>query len=343
MIEKFGSVLLLCFLFVFVAWKQVSADEVWLSNGDRISGKLISLKDGTLSFKTSYAGELSINWEEVTNLKTDEPIEVVLGEESKIEGIVAPEEDGKITIKTEPAAIPITIKLSSFKTISLEEKPSVRITARANVGIIQESGNSETDNIRIDADFIARTEKSRYGIGGEFNREKSEEITTVRNWKTYGNYDYYFWPKWFWYALGIFEHDEFQDLDLRSTLGTGIGHQVFESDPLNLSFLAGPAYVDENFISAPNDSYSAAQLVVRYDQYFFDKFFQLFHDSNSHVSLEDSNNWVINTRQGVRFPIYKGITGTLQYNYDYDNEPSPDAKADYDSKFSFLLGYEFKN
>ncbi|MEA3230479.1 MAG: DUF481 domain-containing protein, partial [Thermodesulfobacteriota bacterium] len=116
------------------------------------------------------------------------------------------------------------------------------------MGIIQESGNSDTDNTRIDADFVARTEKSRFGIGGEFNREKSDEITTVNNWKAYCNYDYFISQKWFWYALSLFEHDDFKDLDLRSTLGTGIGYQVFESDLLNLSFSAGPAYIDENFI-----------------------------------------------------------------------------------------------
>jgi len=45
----------------------------------------------------------------------------------------------------------------------------------------------------------------------------------------------------------------------------------------------------------------------------------------------------------VRFPLYKGLTGTLQYNYDYDHNPSPEAKEKYDSKFMFLLGYEFRN
>jgi len=334
---------LVTILLVFLLWGQAAADEVWLINGDHISGKVVSLKDGTLSFKTSYAGKLSIKWEKVTNLKTDGPIEVVLGDETTTQGPVAPGEDGKIMIKAEQVANPITIDLSSVKNINLQKKPSVRITARANVGIIQESGNSDTDNTRIDASFVARTQKSRFEIGGEFNREKSNNFTTVNNWTAYGNYDYFISQKWFWYALSLFEHDDFKDLDLRSTLGTGLGYQVFESDLLNLSFSAGPAYIDENFISAPDDNFSAAQWVVKYDQYFFDKFLQIFHRSNGYMGFDDSDNWLINTRQGVRFPIYKGITGTIQYSYDYDNEPSPDAITDYDSSLSLLLGYEFKN
>ena len=78
-------------------------------------------------------------------------------------------------------------------------------------------------------------------------------------------------------------------------------------------------------------------------KYFFNKLFQLFHHNDGYLSIEDSKDWIVNTRQGIRFPLYKGITATLQYSYDYDNAPSPDAKADYDSKLSFLLGYKFKN
>jgi hypothetical protein len=39
------------------------------------------------------------------------------------------------------------------------------------------------------------------------------------------------------------DHDEFADLDLRTTFGAGAGHQFFESDDLNLSVSAGLAYI----------------------------------------------------------------------------------------------------
>jgi hypothetical protein len=60
-------------------------------------------------------------------------------------------------------------------------------------------------------------------------------------------------------------------------------------------------------------------------------------------SLSDSNNWLIYTRQGLRLPLYKGLTATFQYNYDYDNEPSEDAEKKWDSKLLFPIGWQFKN
>ena len=75
--------------------------------------------------------------------------------------------------------------------------------------------------------------------------------------------------KWYLYADTLFEHDEFKDLDLRSTLGAGAGFQIFETPLLNLSILAGLAKVDENFDVAEDDDYTAVQWSVNYDQYFF--------------------------------------------------------------------------
>jgi hypothetical protein len=94
---------------------------------------------------------------------------------------------------------------------------------------------------------------------------------------------------------------------------------------------------------AEDEDFPAAQWLIRYDQYFFKKFVQLFHTNNGYISFDDSSNWLINTRQGLRFPLYKGFVTTLQYNFEYNNDPSPDAAEKWDSSLVFLLGYQFKN
>ena len=101
--------------------------------------------------------------------------------------------------------------------------------------------------------------------------------------------------------------------------------------------------VDENFDLARDNDYSAGQWSVNYDQYFFDKFVQLFHVNTGFISLEDANDWFFKSRTGLRFPLYKGLTATLQYNFDWDNQPSVAAETEEDTKFIFLLGYEFNN
>ena len=319
------------------------ADEVFLKNGDRISGKVLRMEQGNLVFKTDYAGEITIKLKQVSTLKSDTGLKVMMKNGSMVESSALSIEKDSMKIGREKSEESSAVPLADIKALYPEDRPSLRITARASVGFTRESGNSDTNNTRIDGTFIARTEKNRYTLGGELNREKSDGEYTTRNWSAYANYDYFVAQKWFWYARTSFEEDRLADLRLRTTLGTGLGHQFFESDLLNLSLAAGPGYVIENFIEAEDDQFAAATNLINYDQYFFNKSIQLFHNQTGYISLENANNWRVETRQGVRFPLNKGFIATLQYSYDYDHDPSADAEENYDSKFMFLLGYEFKN
>ena len=319
------------------------ADEVCLKNGDRLTGQVIRMEAGKLILKTIYAGEISIVWQEVASLKTDGSVKVVLKDETALEGTTEVIEDGKMILDTGKLEAPASFRLADVKAINPEPIKTVKITTRANVNITSERGNTDSDNYYFDGEFVARTKKNRYKIVGELSKEDSEGTTTSQNWLAYGNYSHFLSKIWYLYTDTLFEHDEFKDLNLRNTLGAGAGYQVFETPLLNLSLSSGLAKVDENYDVAEDNDYSAGQWSVNYDQYFFKKFVQLFHVHTGFVSLEDTNDWFLNTRTGLRFPLYKGVTATLQYNYDYDNQPSVNAEKKEDTKFIFLLGYEFKN
>jgi len=66
------------------------ADELWLKNGDHITGKVIRMENKILVFKTSYAGDVSIKWGEIANIRTDKPIQMVLSNEVSTHGIATP-------------------------------------------------------------------------------------------------------------------------------------------------------------------------------------------------------------------------------------------------------------
>jgi putative salt-induced outer membrane protein YdiY len=330
-------------MYVMLNFTAASADVVFLSNGDRISGKIMSMEGGQLLIKTDYAGEVSIVWEEVEDIVSDEKIKLVLDDGTVLEGQPLPGKAGTVSVQTEAGEESSAFNLSDIKTINPKVEPDVKYKARANAAILIERGNTHEDETALDASFQARTKKSRLRLYGEFNREKEKDTVTTRDWMTLANYDYFFKEKWFGYLLSKFENDDFADLDLRTTVGGGLGHQFFESDTLELSLQAGPAYVDENYIEANDDDFMAGQWFLNYEQSFYENLFQLFHVSDGYMSVEDSDNWIFNTRQGIRVPLYKGITLTLQYIYDFENIPSPDATTDYESELSLLLGYEFKN
>ena len=331
--------------FILFCWAPIlTADEIVLVNGDRLSGKATRLEDGKLTIKTDYAAEVVIDWEQVAVLKIDSPLNVILidGTTRKTRAVFyrAGYEDELPGGDQEAAE---TIEAARVKGLSDRVRPRVRYTARLNAGLSQERGNTDADNFYVNAELIARSSKQRFTFGGETSNQKSDGVNTAESWRAFGKYDYFFSPKWFLYASSLFENDRFADLNLRTTLGAGAGYQIFESDALNLSIAFGPSYVNEDFIVAANDDFAAGQWILNYDQSFFDRLFQLFHSDLATVGLENADKWQIKTRQGLRFHLYKGLTWTFQYNYDYNNDPSPDADSKWDSRLLFLLGYEFQN
>ena len=336
-------ILLFVLVCVLLAVGPVMADQLHLENGDIITGKMIRMKNQKLVFKTDYAGEIKVDWEKIVKLVVEDSVKVVLKDGSILEGFTGETVQNTMTIKKEKTETPHQFKMAEVKAINPVVETAVKITTRANVGIAQERGNTDTDNSHLDGEFSARTKKNRFIVGGELNNEKESGITSSDNWKVYGKYNRFVTKQWFIYTFALFENDKFTDLDLRSTLGAGPGYQFFESDELNLFVGAGPGYVNEDFIVAEDKEFVAAQWVISYDQYFFDSIFQLFHNQNGYMQVDETSNWLIKTRQGIRFPIYKGFTTTFQYDYDYDNQPSEDAEKKWDSKIMFLLGYEFKN
>ncbi len=334
--------LFMAVLVIFIAGNCL-ADEVRLKNGDRLTGQVIRMQQGKLILKTGYAGEIGIVWQEVAGLETDRPMKVMLKDDTAMEGTAKATETGSIKLHSSTLETSAVIRLDDVKAINPEPVKTVKITARANVNITNQRGNTSSDNYDLQGEFTARTAKNRYVVGGELNKEDSEGTTISQNWLVHGDYSRFLNKKWYLFTNTLFEHDEFNDLKLRSTLGAGAGYQIFETPLVNLSISAGLAEVNESFYVAEDNTYSAGQWSVNYDQYFFDKFVQLFHRNNGYVSLENASNWFLKTRTGLRFPVYKGFGVTLQYNYDYNNQPSVDAQTREDTKFIFMLGYEFKN
>ena len=316
------------------------ADQINLKNGDRMTGQVIRMQENQLVFKTDYAGEITIAWKEVLSVKTDRPIVVVLKDDTSLEGRSQAFEESKMQLDSDMLAAPASFQLSDVKAINPVKKKPVQWTARANVSLSNERGNTDTDNYYLDGEFIARTEENRYSISGKYNEEKSDGVTTAKSAVGYGKYDHFLNKQWFVFANTLFEHDEFKDLNLRSTIGAGAGYQFFETPLLNLSASAGLAWVDENFDLAQDNNYPAGQWSVNYDQYVFKRVMQLFHKQNGYISLKDSNDWFFKTQTGVRFPLYKGLTATFQFDYDYDNQPSAAAEKKEDTGFLLLLGYE---
>ena len=328
------------FSILLIAIEPVFADDVYLKNGDHLTGEFISMQEGNLIFSTSYAGKLTLQWPEIVNLTTDTPVHVVLPDGNLLKGISLPADKGEMQLKTEKIEKPIFLDLADVKAIYIKPAPAVKFNVRVNAGVNISKGNTESETYHFDGEAVARTKKNRYTAGGVFNTEYADKDKTADNSLGYMKYDHFLTKKLYLNTSASFEKDRFKDLNLRTTIGLSLGYQFFETAFTNLSVEAGLAYINEDFDETRDDSYPGGRWAINFDRYLFKKFVQVFHNQSGFVSLEDSSDIFVRTRTGLRFPFYKGFNLTAQYDYNWDKSVPPD-QDEVDQRYILSLGYQY--
>lgn len=105
------------------------------------------------------------------------------------------------------------------------------------------SGNTDRESGHVDAELTARTAKHRITLGSAYDRAEDDHRKSEDNASGYSKYDYFLTEKLYLYLNGMAEKDTFRDINLRTTVGPGVGYMVFEGELMNLSMEAGPSDV----------------------------------------------------------------------------------------------------
>ena len=66
------------FLVLIFAASAVWADQVTLKNGDRVTGSIVKKEGNNLTIKSDLMGVVTIPWDQITEIKSAEPLNVVL-------------------------------------------------------------------------------------------------------------------------------------------------------------------------------------------------------------------------------------------------------------------------
>jgi putative salt-induced outer membrane protein YdiY len=322
------------FVLALLAAGVAHADEVRLKNGDRITGVATSLAGGTLTFKAP-AGELKIPWADVASLAIEQPMLVTVGTAPPASAtFAAADTSGRVTlVPGGPVALADIVALS-------RPQPPWMITGGAGAGIVETAGNTQVNNLRISGDLVAKGAADRYTVGVIVTHANDRGVETARNWSATGKYDRFLTSRVFANANANFTNDRFRDIDLRTALGGGIGYQVLQTARTTLAADGGLAWVNENFKTIPDDSYTAAHESAGLQVQLLPNRAQFFHLHDGYFGVTGDNKMFIRTQNGVRIGLAAGFVTTIEEDVDYDRRPSP-GRRQTDRTFSLTLGYRF--
>ncbi len=345
------------------------ADSVTLHNGDRLTGRVLHLSPSTLTFETTWAGELRIPRYEVRAIETDKPVGVLrersIGTESMTLG---PAPAGQVTLTPEgpgrapltdgdgsaqpdapapggsaTAAVPAAVTVPLARVRYLNPKPEesgegVSREGRVTLSGAAVRGNSTAERAYAEGDFEARALDWRYALNAKLNRERGDDATTASNWLVGGNLDRFLGGRRFGYLRASVERDRFRDIATRAAAGAGLGVQLLQTSRAKLSLRGGLDAIHVRRIVGDDESWPAlgwgANAGYRLDTWPA----ELFHDHQGFLNLDDPSQVTLRSRSGLRVPFASGLTASLQFNFDWDSQPAQGRRGA-DSTWLVGLGY----
>jgi len=208
---------------IFVS--TVNADELVMKNGDHLQGIVISMSLGKLVFKTSYAGEITIKWDEIASLTTKEPLEAYLRNEKTLMGKMKVNKDGALILQPADGSPPVPISMAQVKTLEHPKPPTGwDFSGNVSAGVSKETGNTNTQKYKLIANATISKSSHEIKLYGEFHKEWSKEKLSKDNGLGSATYKHFLTKKWFAFGNGTAQMDKFADLDLLGNVAAGPGY-----------------------------------------------------------------------------------------------------------------------
>ena len=251
-------------LVVFLGLASLSfADQVTLKNGDHLTGTIVKSDGKTLVLHTDFAGDVTINFDAITQITSDKELHVTTSDKKTVVGPVSTN-NGKIevatksggTVEVPPANVAIIRNDAEETAYEKSLHPGLLHgwNGGVNVGFSLARGNSETSNLAIAINAVHPTidDKTTIYLSSINTQNDLATPSTVANLVTGGiRYDHNLNPRMFGFVAADFMSNELQDLDLRATYAGGFGYHAIKSDATVLDFLAGLNYTHETYSDGP--------------------------------------------------------------------------------------------
>jgi putative salt-induced outer membrane protein YdiY len=114
-------------------------------------------------------------------------------------------------------------------------------------------------------------------------------------------------------------NDKFQDIDLRTIVGPGMGYQIWDDPVKSLAFEAGASYFSDNMQNGEDSDYIAARLGLNF-RYAFCKFIVFSDRLDYYPSLENFSTYTLRNEAALTTPLGARwslkLAHILQYNSD---------------------------
>jgi putative salt-induced outer membrane protein YdiY len=249
-------------------------DWIQLTSNEWLKGEIKGMYKDSLEFDSDKLDLLDIDWSDVKILRSYRVNNINIEGIGATSGILEVTGDSVQVINDYEDQAYVRSDIISFAPGGKAERDLWAIKATLSLDLKQ--GNTDQVDYTAKVNVKRRGSTSRFlmdyiGNISKTNGGDGSLIETINNHRLSASYDYYKTRYFFYTPVFIeFYRDPFLNIDLKTTLGAGLGYTVIDDGRTELSFAGGPAYVKTDFISvaageSSSESTPAAVLRTNYD------------------------------------------------------------------------------
>ena len=249
---------------VFGVSSALFADQVTLKNGDRFTGKIVKSDGKTLVLHTDAAGDITIQFAAIQDIKTDQELHVSLKGGKTAVGPVTTT-DGKIEIVTKTTGTveapkdDVTLIRNDAEQQAYDKSLHPGLAhgwnGGVNVGFSITRGNSQSENLALAFNAVHPTLNDKVTLYASSIYTKNDLPApglVAANLVTGGlRYDRNMNSRFFVFGAADLMSNALQFLDLRQVYTGGVGYHAIASDATTLNFLGGVNYTHETYSNGP--------------------------------------------------------------------------------------------
>ena len=323
-----------------------------------VYGEITDIHDGELYVTTELMGDVTIALSSILYLESDRDIELLTTEQEKLALPSFMVVDGEVVLAD---ADNLTLdQLDVANPEDWEQGRGYHITGRVTSSIEYNRGNTETDNLNLDAETILESLRDRITLRADYEESSALVLykdddgnaildadgneakisqDTADNWRVEGKYDYFLSDPRNYLGLNVGLHaDQFANVDRRTYASAYVGRKILTRDTLTFDAELGLLYVDTDFAVSEDDSYTGVNINLTGEAQLFDSRVTLYFRQANIVNLQSTEKSIYRTTAGLRFPLFLGLEGAAEGTADYDGGAA-DGKEKLDKTLKFRIGY----
>ena len=335
-----AALLAVCLLAAGRPAQAADTDLVVLKNGDRMHGEIKGMQYGRLQFSTTTMSTVYVEWDKVAGLVSPSYFELELMDGSRYYGSLEPADAGILGLAFEGQITPLdvsrVVRIRLIKS-SFWDRLDGSISLGASYTRSSEIGQGSLT-------VSVGTRRPSFEIKTDFSTTITVQPDQPNQSRTVGSVSYLklLRDRWFVPGTGRLERNTDLGLDLRSSVGSGIGRYFVQTNRSVLGAAAGLVLNRENPVDGDNTTNVEASLGASYEFFTYDT---PKTDIDMRFALYPSLNVGGRYRTDFSLTLSREVVKDFTFGvtaYDsYDNKPPAGSSSTHDFGISLNIGWTF--